>query len=85
MHTKDDGGGDSYHKYVYIQGNIYLYYRVDIAFFVCLHIRSPPKSPKKCTKERGCFRWNVTKIQFFQKNCKKFAKSFPFCSPAALS
>lgn len=56
MHTKDDGGGGSYHKYVYIQGNIYLYYRVDIAFFVCLHIRSPPKSPKKCTKERDCFR-----------------------------
>lgn len=34
MHTKDDGGGGSYHKYVYIQGNIYLYYRVDIAFFI---------------------------------------------------
>lgn len=43
MHTKDDGGVGIYHKYIYIQGNIYLCRRVDIAFFVCLHIRSPPK------------------------------------------
>ena len=43
MHTKDDGGGGSYHKYVYIQGNIYLCRRVDIAFFFFFHIRRPPK------------------------------------------
>lgn len=44
MRTKDNDSGGNYQNYIFLQGNIYLYYRVDIAFFVCFHIRSPPKS-----------------------------------------
>lgn len=62
MRTNDDCGGCSYKYYMCLQDNVYLYYRVNIVFFICIHNRGPPHKTLK----------NITKRRVFMKKIKNF-------------
>lgn len=62
MRTNDDRSDGRYKNYVCLQDNIYLYYRVNIVFFICIHNRGPPDKTLK----------NITKRRVFMKKIKKF-------------